>query len=281
MRARIRCTLRPARRISMAHATRSESRRRFLKTAAGAVGAAATLRPFGTPAIAQGGRPKLVYWCYQFLKASDDARASFAQEWAKKNNVDLQMTMVPWKEFMPKITAAIEAKATPDVVESGGVELRARGQLLDVTDLYKKAEKTYGGWVGPSSKIMVEPDGRVHTLLYGLQGFMLIARDDLLAQAGLKPPPATWADLLAYAKKAQQLPRVFGLGQAISNQTDSQVWEDIMKSYGVRLADETGKRVILGDYKQQVWEFLDYFEAIRKASVLPPGVVTWDNTMNN
>jgi hypothetical protein len=50
---------------------------------------------------------------------------------------------------MPKITATIEAKATPDVVESGGVELRARGQLLDVTDLYKKAEKTYGGWVGP------------------------------------------------------------------------------------------------------------------------------------
>jgi hypothetical protein len=50
---------------------------------------------------------------------------------------------------MPKITATIEAKATPDVVESGGVELRARGQLLDVTDLYKKAKKTYGGWVGP------------------------------------------------------------------------------------------------------------------------------------
>jgi len=253
------------------------TRRDFLASASVVAGAA--LLSFPAPARAQ--RPKLVYWCYQFLKASDEARASFAQEWAKKNNVDLQMTMVPWKEFMPKITAAIEAKATPDIIESGGVELRARGQLLDVTDLYKKAEKTYGGWVGPSSKIMVEPDGRVHTLLYGLQGFMLIARDDLLAQAGLKPPPATWADLLVYAKKAQQLPRVFGLGQAISNQTDSQVWEDIMKSYGVRLADETGKRVILGDYKQQVWEFLDYFEAIWKASVLPPGVVTWDNTMNN
>ena len=254
------------------------TRRQFLKSASVVAGAAATLS-FPAPARAQ--RPKLVYWCYQFLKASDEARASFAQEWAKKNNVDLQLTMVPWKEFMPKITAAIEAKATPDVVESGGVELRARGQLLDVTDLYKKAEKTYGGWVGPSSKIMLEPDGRVHTLLYGLQGFMLIARDDLLAQAGLKPPPATWVDLLAYAKKAQQPPRTFGLGQAISNQTDSQVWEDIMKSYGVRLADEAGKRVVLGDYKAQTWEFLDYFNEVWKSGVFPPGVVTWDNTMNN
>jgi len=254
------------------------TRREFLRSTALTAGAVATLSS-PAPAIAQ--RPKLVYWCYQFLKESDDARANFAREWAKKNNVDLQLTMVPWKEFMPKITAAIEARATPDVVESGGVELRGRGQLLDVTDIYKKAEKAYGGWVGPSSKIMLEPDGRVHTLLYGLQGFMLITRDDLLAQAGLKPPPATWADLLAYAKKAQQPPKTFGIGQAISNQTDSQVWEDIMKSYGARLADETGKRVILGDFKGAVWEFLDYFNEVWKSGVLPPGVTTWDNTMNN
>jgi multiple sugar transport system substrate-binding protein len=254
------------------------TRRQFLTTTALAAGAAATVG-FPAPAIAQ--RPKLVYWCYQFLKASDEARAEFAREWAKKNNVDLQMTMVPWKEFMPKITAAIEAKATPDIVESGGVELRARGQLLDVTDVYKKAEKAEGGWIGPSSKIMVEPDGRVHTILYGLQGFMTIARNDLLEKAGLKPPPSTWVELLQWAKKAQQPPRTFGIGQAISNQTDSQVWEDVMKSYGARIADDAGKRVIFGDHKKEVWEFLDYFTEMWKANVFPPGVVTWDNTMNN
>lgn len=253
------------------------TRRQFLTSASVAAGAAAFSWP--APAFAQ--RPKLVYWCYQFLKASDESRAEFAREWAKKHNVDLQLTMVPWKEFMPKITAAIEAKATPDVVESGGVELRARGQLLDVTDVYKKAEKAEGGWLGPSSRIMVEPDGRVHTILYGLQGFMTIARNDLLDKAGLKQPPATWVDLLQHAKKAQQLPRVFGIGQAISNQTDSQVWEDIMKSYGARLADSAGKRVILGDHKKEVWEFLDFFTEVWKSNVLPPGVVTWDNTMNN
>jgi ABC-type glycerol-3-phosphate transport system substrate-binding protein len=253
------------------------TRREFLKSASAVAGAAAL--SFPAPARAQ--RPKLVYWCYQFLKGSDDARASFAQEWAKKNNVDLQLTMVPWKEFMAKITAAIEAKATPDVVESGGVELRARDQLLDVTDVYKKVEKAEGGWVGPSSKIMVEPDGRVHTILYGLQGFMVIARNDLLEKAGLKPPPATWADFLQFAKKAHQPPRTFGMGIPVSNQTDSQVWEDIMKSYGARLADQAGKRVILGDHKKEVWEFLDYFTEVWKSGVLPPGVVTWDNTMNN
>src|SRR3989454_9505310 len=263
----------------MARSANHQTRRQFLtKSAALAAGAGATLS-FPAPAVAQ--RPKLVYWCYQFLKESDDARASFAREWAKKNNVDLQLSMVPWKEFMPKITAAIEAKARPDIVESGGVELRGRGQLLEVTDVYRKLEKAHGGWVGSSAKFMLEPDGRVHHILYGLQGFMLIGRDDLVKQAGLTPPPATWVDLLAYARKVQQPPKTYGLGIPVSNQTDSQVWEDIMKSYGARLADQAGKRVILGDHKKEVWEFLDYFTEVWKSGVLPPGVTTWDNTMNN
>lgn len=48
----------------------------------------------------------------------------------------------------------------------------------------------------------------------------------------------------------------------VSNQTDSSVWEDVMKSYGARLADDAGKRVVLGDHKREVWEFLDYFTEV-------------------
>src|SRR5437899_10294410 len=179
----------------MARPGKPHTRREFLhKSAALAVGAgAASTLPFAAPAVAQ--RPKLNYWCYQFLKESDDARMNVAQEWAKKNNVDRQVTLVPLKEFLPKITAAIEAKATPDIVESNAVELRGRGQLLDVTDIYQKLEKTYGGWVGNAHKFMLEPDRRVHHIMFGFQGFMLMTRDDLIDKAGLKPPPATWTDL--------------------------------------------------------------------------------------
>ena len=109
--------------------------------------------PFPAPAFAQ--RPRLVYWCYQFLKSSDDARANFAREWAKKNNVDLQLSMVPWKEFMPKITAAIEgARPRQDIVESGGVELRGRGQLPRRDRHLSEARErpTGAGWAArPSS----------------------------------------------------------------------------------------------------------------------------------
>jgi multiple sugar transport system substrate-binding protein len=87
--------------------------------------------------------------------------------------------------------------------------------------------------------------------------------------------------LLAAAKKAQQVPRVYGLAQPVSNQTDSNVWEQVMRSYGARIADEAGKKVVLGDYKADVWAFLDFFMEVWNSGVLPPGVTTWDNTMNN
>lgn len=242
-----------------------------MATGAMAIGAA--------PVLAQ--KPKLVYWAYQFLRASDDARVAFATEWAEKNNVDIQITLVPWKEFMTKVSAAIQAKATPDIVESGGVELRALDQLLEVTDVYEQVEKEHGGWLGAAPLYMEEPDGKVHHILYGMTGFMVIARDDLLQKAGVEMPAATWEDLLSAAKKAQRIPRVYGIAQPLSNQTDSNVWEQIMRSYGARLADDEGKKVVLGDYKTDVWAFLDYFQSVWDAGVLPPGVTTWDNTMNN
>src|SRR5262245_18708024 len=74
----------------------------------------------------QGSRPRLVYWVYQFLKSSDDARYEFGKKWAEQNNVDLEMTLVPQKDFLTKIAAAIEAKAAPDIIENQAVVLRGR-----------------------------------------------------------------------------------------------------------------------------------------------------------
>lgn len=252
------------------------TRRQFIASAALATGAAAM---GAAPAFAQ--KPQLVYWAYQFLRSSDESRVAFAKEWAQQNNVDMQITLVPWKEFMAKVSAAIQAKATPDIVESGGVQLRSQNQLLEVTDVYEQLEKEYGGWLGAAPLYMKEQDGRVHHILYGMTGSMVIARNDLVAKAGASLPAETWADLFTVAKKTNRPPRVYGLGQPVSNQTDSNIWEQIMRSYGSRLADDQGKKVVLADHKTEVGNFLDFFEEVWESGVLPPGVTTWDNTMNN
>ncbi len=67
------------------------TRRQFMATAALTSGAAA----FGAaPALGQ--QPRLVYWAYQFLRSSDEARVNFAQEWAAKNKVEMQIWPAPW-----------------------------------------------------------------------------------------------------------------------------------------------------------------------------------------
>ncbi len=202
----------------MSHASSPLSRRQFIASAALVTGAVAM---GAAPAFAQ--KPKLIYWAYQFLRSSDESRVAFAKEWAKQNHVDIQITLVPWKEFMAKISAAIHAKATPDIVENGGVQLRSQGQLLEVTDVYEKLEKEHGGWLGAATLYMKEADGRVHHILYGLTGSMVIARNDLLKKAGVSLPAETWDDLFDVAKKTNRPPRVYGLGQPVSNQTDSNI----------------------------------------------------------
>lgn len=233
------------------------------------------------PATVAKGPTRMTYWVYQFLKESDEYRLEFGKKWAAENNVELNHTLVPWKEFMTKITAGIEAGTTPDVVESGAVQLRARGQLLEVTDIYQRLEKEHGGWVGSAPKFMLDKSNKVHHIMWGFAGSLMIARSDLLKQAGFNEAPKTWAELLAQGKKAQKPPQHYGWAQPVSNQTDSNVWEMAMKSHGARLADAEGRKVVLGDYQKEVWEFLDYFDQVWDAGVLPPGVVTWDNTMNN
>jgi hypothetical protein len=69
----------------------------------------------------------------------------------------------------------------------------------------------------------------------------------MLSGTGLTKPPATWVELLDQAKKAQKLLARVRDGHPVSNQTDSASGEDVMKSYGARLADDQGKKVVLGD----------------------------------
>ena len=59
------------------------------EVSAATAASAAALSTFPAPTLAQ--QPKLVYWAYQFLRSSDEARVNFAKEWAEKNKVELRV----------------------------------------------------------------------------------------------------------------------------------------------------------------------------------------------
>src|SRR4051794_14388018 len=99
---------------------------------------------------------------------------------------------------------------------------------------------------------------------------------------GLTPPPKTWVDLFDYSAKAQKPPRFFGLGQALSNTSDGNLWCEVLQSYGLRFADDNGKKSTFGNFQKEALEVIALVQdGYNTKKIFPPGVLTWDQTGDN
>jgi multiple sugar transport system substrate-binding protein len=172
----------------------------------------------------------------------------------------------------------------PDVLESGDEWpqlLQPRGLIADVSEVFKKIDGEQK-WAPASKAVATWPDGKQYTIPIGTSGNLLISRDDLLKEAGLTPPPKTWVELFEFSAKAQRPPRTFGLGQALSNTSDSNRFVDTLQSYGVRFADDQGKQATFGNYEKEAVEVIELIaDGYTNKKVFPPGVLTWDQTGDN
>jgi multiple sugar transport system substrate-binding protein len=235
------------------------------------------------PAAPAGGT--LVFWLYKTrLDAFDKYRTERIQTWGKQANVPVDVVEIGTSDYGKRIPAAIESKTLPDVLEAGDEWtqlLQPRGLVLDVSDVFQKIDADQK-WAPAAKAVATWPDGKQYVIPIGTSGNLLIARDDLLKEAGLTPPPKTWADLFDYSAKAQRPPRTFGLGQALSNTSDANRWVDTLQSYGVRFADDQGKKATFGNFQKEAVEVIELIaDGFTNKKVFPPGVLTWDQTGDN
>ncbi|MGE3269643.1 MAG: ABC transporter substrate-binding protein [Chloroflexota bacterium] len=235
------------------------------------------------PAAAGGGT--LIFWLYKTrLDAFDKYRTERIQAWGKQANVPVEVVEIGTSDYGKRIPAAIESKTLPDVLEAGdewSQLLQPRGLILDVSDVFKKIDADQK-WAPAASAVATWPDGKQYIIPIGTSGNLLIARDDLLKDAGLTPPPKTWVELFEFAAKAQKPPRTFGLGQALSNTSDANRWIDMLQSYGVRFADDAGKKATFGEHQKEAVEVIQIIaDGYNTKKVFPPGVLTWDQTGDN
>src|SRR5215216_4440687 len=163
------------------------TRREFLRhlglgTGLVLLAACAQPAPTQTPATAQpaaGGAPaasgasksngmKLTIWGWQsFTPEGDKALGDQMKEWGGANRTDVEYVVVENAQFPQKLAAAVEAKATPDVVmfTSGAVVLdyASRDLMTDVTDVWNDVSKQAGGFWK-----YVEPVYRSGSTYYGI-----------------------------------------------------------------------------------------------------------------
>ena len=246
---------------------------------------AADAKPAAQQAPAAPASGTLVFWLYKTrLDPLDKHRTDRIMLWGQQAGVKTEVVEIGTSDYGKRVPAAIESKTLPDVLESGDewVQLlQPRGLVSDLSDVFQKIDAEQK-WAPAAKAVSTWPDGKQYMIPIGTSGNLLIARDDLLKEAGLTPPPQTWADLFEYAAKAQRPPRTYGLGQALSNTSDSNRFIDMYQAYGLRIADDQGKKATFGNHQKEAVEVTQMIaDAYTNKKIFPPGVLTWDQTGDN
>jgi multiple sugar transport system substrate-binding protein len=268
------------------------SRRKFLGGVAGGSAALAlgssrlseALAAKSAPAVIQSGG-KLTYW--GGLIFSDDANnllVNTINKWGKDNGVQTEVVMINQNETNQKVSAAVESGTMPDALDMGLdllLLLSTQSQLPPVDDLYTKIGQAHGGWydsIASSSDTTNLGDKSRTGIPFGSSGNLLFSRKDALEKVGLEPPPKTWQETSDMAKKAQK-PPLFGMGFALSNVGDGNMQVSVMQSYGGRVADDTGKTVMIKSDATKT--YLEWVKAAWDDKLFPPGNTTWDGAGDN
>ncbi|GAB1646361.1 extracellular solute-binding protein [Krasilnikovia sp. MM14-A1259] len=128
-------------------------------------------------------------------RAVADATTAFHQTYP---NVRVDVAYQSWTDHLTKFDAAAQAGAVPDVLEFGNSETAqyiAAGALADLTADRASFDNSSTWLDGLTASCTT--DGKLFCVPYYGGSRAVIYRKDILADAGISLPPASWPELLA------------------------------------------------------------------------------------
>jgi multiple sugar transport system substrate-binding protein len=231
-------------------------------------------------------REKLIVWqpvalAPQVDKLLKEQTYAYAKQAGIKDN-ELEYVEIGTGQWIPKMSAALEAGIPPDVTRQGNATVSlhgSQGHLLEVTDLVEKLQKQAGGFF-PVSHQAVMLKGKAYGVPQSVSPWPLVARMDILDAAKVDPPK-TWDEFIEVSKKLQKPPKLQGYGMCLGlhTDTDNNVINTIW-GYGGKLVEADGKTVALNSpgTVQAVKLIADMYN---KHKLIPKGAISWDNQGNN
>jgi len=226
----------------------------------------------------------LTVWGWQsFTPEGDKALGDAMKAWGSANKTDVEYVVVENSQFPQKLAAAIEAKATPDVVMLTSapdvINFASRELFVDVTDVWTAVSKQQGGFYEyVNNQYLI---GSVqYAIPFEAETSPLFTRLDLVEKAtGKREPPKTFDEMTDIAKKINNPPSLNAIGLTLGRTPDCQgnaiaiIWND-----GGTLVDKDGKVALNSpatvDAMKRIKGWWD-------DKLIPPGSTTWDDTGNN
>ncbi|HEY3107344.1 MAG TPA: extracellular solute-binding protein [Chloroflexota bacterium] len=229
-----------------------------------------------------GAKSKMLVWSdATFAPASDDYQTKVIEDWAKDKGVDIEVLRPGATQ--EKIQAAIESKQLPDITQMDDgryTRFNPSGLLLDVSDMYAEIGKQWGGFYPPAQKLATIK-GKQGLLPYSIDSSLLLYRNDILQEGGIKEFPKTWSEMFDTMKKLQKPPDLYGVGFQFNQAgTDSENTFSMMAySYGASIVKEDSKTINVKT--PEMLAFLTELKRSWDLGIYPPGVTGWDNASNN
>ncbi|MBN9611489.1 MAG: extracellular solute-binding protein [Actinobacteria bacterium] len=146
----------------------------------------------------------ITVWTMEDSKKFTDLMQNFTQ----RTGITVKVEAIPWANVGAKLTTAVASGNGPDVVQVGLSNLPdfvSAGALLDLSPYLKDHPALQDDKFLPGvASDKTSPAGKVLSIPWISDVRVLFYRSDILQQAGITTPPATWTDLFNDAKKLAQ-----------------------------------------------------------------------------
>ena len=254
------------------------TRRNVLKSGTALVGGMAGILATGrAPAFAQGTTVNWIRW-NDFVPASDQLlRRELIPEGEKALGIKINLETVNGNDLQPRITAAIQSGAGPDVfmLFNNHPQLYA-ASLVDMGDLADAQGKAEGGYY-PYANSQSNDGKKWVAMPWAIVGGMIAYRKSWFAEAGANEFPDTWEKYHEVGKKLKAKGRPIGqtLGHTFGDAPTFSY--PYMWSWGGKEIDESGKVVINSKETIDSVKFMTSFWK----DAHDEGGLAWDDTNNN
>jgi putative chitobiose transport system substrate-binding protein len=224
-------------------------------------------RPTPSPSAS----PEIEFWTMQlqpqFTAYFNKLIASFETE---NQGVKVRWVDVPWSAMESKILTAVSAKTAPDVVNLNpdfASQLASRNAWLNLdTKVPASVQQQYLPNIWKASTI----DEKSFGIPWYLTTRVTIYNKDLLKQAGVSKPPATYAELAQVAQQVKDKTGKYAFFVTLVPEDSGEVLESFVQM-GVDLVDAQGKAAFNTPKGKAAFQ---YWVDLYKKGLLPREVLT-------
>lgn len=222
---------------------------------------------------------ELEFWTMQLQPQFNDYFARLNTNFETANQpVKVRWVDVPWSAMESKILTSMSAKTAPDVVNLNpnfASQLATRNAWLSLNEVVPpEVKQTYLPKIWEASSIEICQDTTCNLATFGIPWYLTtrvtIYNQDLLKQANLTQPPATYAELAEAAKQIKAKTGKYAFFVTFVPSDSGEVLESFVQM-GVDLVDAEGKAAFNNTAGIAAFR---YWVDLYKQGLLPPEVLT-------